>query len=157
MLAVGPGNGIRAQGINQDPFYGERSGSGQACPMPLGIGAWSGGCQAQNSALWKRRKPRSPSPRPSPQRRGRTIGRGVTNRGIQTSRATTGRAPSPWGEGWSEVVSKAEARSPKAERRPSSEIRRPKPEAERGSDFGLRVSACSGAAPLRLPWCELEL
>ena len=28
--------------------------------------------------------PRSPSPRPSPQRRGRTIGRVATNRGIQT-------------------------------------------------------------------------
>ena len=35
---------------------------------------------------------------------------------------------------------KSEARRPKAERRPSSEIRRPKPEAERGSSFGLRVS-----------------
>ena len=49
--------------------------------------------------LWKGRKPRSPSPRPSPQRRGRTIGRGVTNRGIQTARATTDRAPSPRGSG----------------------------------------------------------
>ena len=32
---------------------------------------------------------------------------------------------------------KSEARSPKAERRPSSEIRRPKPDPERGSGFGL--------------------
>ena len=36
---------------------------------------------------------------------------------------------------------KSEARRPKAERRPSSEIRRPKPEAEGDSGFGLRVSA----------------
>ena len=67
--------------------------------MRLGIGTWSGGCQAQNSALWQRRKPRSPSPRPSPQRRGRTIGRGATHRGLQTSRATNARAPSPRGRG----------------------------------------------------------
>ena len=53
-------------------------------------------------ALWKGRKPRSPSPRPSPQRRGRTIGRVVTNRGIQAARATKrqstlslGARPSP--------------------------------------------------------------
>ena len=32
---------------------------------------------------------------------------------------------------------KPEARRPKAERRPNSEIRGPKPEAERGSSFGL--------------------
>ena len=50
-------------------------------PMALGIGTWSGGCQTQNSALWKRRKPRSPSPRPSPQRSGRAIDRVATNRG----------------------------------------------------------------------------
>ena len=36
---------------------------------------------------------------------------------------------------------KAEARSPRAERRPSSEIRRPKSAAEGDSGFGLRVSA----------------
>ena len=46
-------------------------------------------------------------------------------------------SPSPWGEGRGEVASKAEARSPKAERRPSSEIRRPKPGAEGDSGFGL--------------------
>jgi len=50
-------------------------------------------------ALWKGRKPRSPSPRPSRQRRGRTIGRVATNRGLQPSRVTADRAPSPWGEG----------------------------------------------------------
>ena len=43
-----------------------------------------------------------PSPRPSPQRRGRTIGRVATNRSSQRSRTTTDRAPSPWGEGWGE-------------------------------------------------------
>ena len=53
-------------------------------------------------ALWQGRKPRSPSPRPSPPGRGRTIGRVATNRGIQASRATPDRAPSPWGEGWGE-------------------------------------------------------
>ena len=37
--------------------------------MPLGIGTWSGGCQAQNSARWKRRKPRSPTPALSPEER----------------------------------------------------------------------------------------
>ena len=36
---------------------------------------------------------------------------------------------------------KSEARRPRAERRPSSEIRRPKPEAEGSSGFDLRVSA----------------
>ena len=35
------------------------------------------------------------------------------------------------------VALKSEARSPRAERRPSSEIRRPKPEAEGSSGFGL--------------------
>ncbi|MCX6928702.1 MAG: ATP-binding cassette domain-containing protein [Verrucomicrobia bacterium] len=35
---------------------------------------------------------------------------------------------------------KSEARRPKAERRPRAEIRRPKPEAERGSVFGLQPS-----------------
>ena len=43
-----------------------------------------------------------PSPRPSTQRRGRTIGRVATNRSSQRSRTTTDRAPSPWGEGWGE-------------------------------------------------------
>jgi len=114
-------------------------------------------------ALWQRRKPRSPSPRPSPQRRGRTIGRGATHRGLQTSRATTARAPSPrgrgrgqarlshigrtrkfvtrpeWlpllsGEGW-EVASKAEARRPKEVRVPKSEDRKPVPRAIRVSAF----------------------
>ena len=50
-------------------------------------------------ALWQRREPRSPSPRPSPQRKGRTIGRVVTNRDIQTARATSDKAPSPLGRG----------------------------------------------------------
>ena len=70
--------------------------------LDAGIGTWSGGCQDPNSALWKGRKPRSPSPRPSPQRRGRTIGRGATNRSLQTSRPTTARAPSLGGVGWGE-------------------------------------------------------
>ena len=54
-------------------------------------------------ALWKGRKLRSPSPRPSPQRRGRTIGRVATNRGLQTFRATNARAPSARGRGRGQV------------------------------------------------------
>ena len=67
--------------------------------------------------------------------------------------------------------SKSEARNPRAERRPSSEIRRPKPEAKRGSGFelqsrpqvsvfGFRPSACKATpVPISLPprfsgvWC----
>ena len=74
--------------------------------------------------------------------------------GAQLPKANEGPA-----HGVPALASKAEARSPRAERRPSSEIRSPKPEAERGSAFGFRVSAFDlrRAAPLRLPWHELKL
>jgi len=68
-------------------------------PMPLGIGTCLRVSGSGLLALWKGREPRSPSPRPSPQRRGRTIGRVATHRGLQTSRATNARAPSPRGRG----------------------------------------------------------
>jgi hypothetical protein len=48
---------------------------------------------------WKRRELYSPSPRPSPQRRGRTIRRVATNRGISACSATHDGAPSPQGRG----------------------------------------------------------
>ena len=67
--------------------------------MPLGIGTWSGGCQAQNSALWKRRKPRSPSPQPSPQGEGALS---AVVRDVWTLRFVTTRPivlPLLWGEG----------------------------------------------------------
>ena len=48
---------------------------------------------------WKRRELYFPSPRPSPQRRGRTIRRVATNRGISACSATHDGAPSPQGRG----------------------------------------------------------
>ena len=48
------------------------------------------------------RSPRSPSPRPSPQRRGRTIGCAATSRGLEAFRTTGGEIPSPQGRGQGE-------------------------------------------------------
>ena len=56
------------------------------------------------------------------------------------------------GEGWGEEGGlKAEARRPRAERRPSSEIRRPKPEAAGGSGFGLLSAFDLRPSDFRLP------
>ena len=53
---------------------------------------------AELLARWKGRETRSPSLQLSPQGRERTIGRGATNRDMQTPHTTADRAPSPWGE-----------------------------------------------------------
>ena len=91
-------------------------------------------------APWKWRKPRSPSPRPSPQRRGRTIGRVATKRGIQASRAANVRAPSPLGRAASGSNPKAEGRRKPEGRRPK-EGRGPNRPRPRVSVFGFRNSA----------------
>ena len=67
--------------------------------MPLEIGTWSGGCQAQNSALWKWRKPRSPSPQPSPPRRGCSVGRRARCLEASICRHMADSSPSPLGRG----------------------------------------------------------
>ena len=67
-------------------------------------------------------------------------GRLATGSQYQEARHS-GEPGRPMGEASADTRGKSEGRSPKPERRPSSEIRRPKLEAAGDSDFGLRVSA----------------
>jgi hypothetical protein len=113
---------------------------GQECPTPLGTGTWSGGFRAQ----WQRRKPRSPSPQPSPWERENYRPRGDKARHPDRSnRKVEGRRSKVEGRR-SKVEgrrSKVEGRRSKVERRPKPEGRSPNRAWPRVSGFGFRPSA----------------
>ena len=66
-----------------------------------GFGLWSSDYKAAEHDLpstGRTFEQPCPHPSPSPPRRGRAIGRVVTNRGLQAARAPSAKAPSPRGE-----------------------------------------------------------